>query len=75
MAILVDNYELMNANTNIRINVLHLHWLSKAFVSNLYSTPSQGVLWQCRLGFDHETFAIPNPPCACTQLIPAARIE
>ena len=37
-------------------------------VNHLYSTPSQGRLRQCRLGFEHDTLRLlPLPPHAGTQ--------
>ena len=55
--------------------VLHLHSAictasGALFVNHLRSAPSQGLLRQCRLGFEHDTLQLlPLPPYAGTQPI------
>ena len=58
-----------------KLDVLHLYSAicmasEVLLVNHLYSAPSQGRLWQCRLGFEHDTLRLPPlPPYAGTQPI------
>ena len=40
---------------DVNVNVVHLYSVMCILVNHLYSAPSQGRLWQCRLGFEHDT--------------------
>ena len=63
--------EMINHFGDPNVNVLHLYsaicLASEALLTILYSAPSQGRLWQCRVGFEHDTLRLlPLPPYAGT---------